>query len=380
MRPLSYSQISLYQSCPLSYKLQYIDGLQTKAKWYFSFGSILHLCAEYFYKVSVPPPPTVEELLKFYEDNWISQGYESAEQENEYKKYGRDILTEFWQTNSQDFRMPVAVEHNFKLDIDGVKLRGFIDRVDKLESGGLSIIDYKSNKELFTKEDLKQNLQLTLYQLAADQLWLYPVEKLGLYHLRTNNLCSCKARNKKEVDDAIRIVLEVAENIEQGVFPAKENRFCPCDFPEYCPYYKHKYITEGTQEKEDDEVELNIPETVEQYITIQNSIKELRAQLDEIRENITSYCQDNNLNRIFGGEYAITCKLVEKTGFSEDEIRALLEPEGLWQQVLSLDQSKLMKLARDEMVAAEIRDKLDKLKKVISTSPRLWVRRVSQEE
>ena len=29
MRPLSYSQISLYQNCPLSYKLQYIDKLET---------------------------------------------------------------------------------------------------------------------------------------------------------------------------------------------------------------------------------------------------------------------------------------------------------------------------------------------------------------
>ena len=78
MRPLSYTQISLYQSCPLQYKLQYIDGLKPKDKWYFSFGSTLHLCAQYFFKVRVPPPPSLEELLQFYEQNWISEGYESA--------------------------------------------------------------------------------------------------------------------------------------------------------------------------------------------------------------------------------------------------------------------------------------------------------------
>jgi len=48
---------------------------------------------------------------------------------------------------------------------------------------------------------------------------------------------------------------------------------------------------------------------------------------------------------------------VEKTGFSEDEVRALLEPEGLWHKVLSIDQSRLKQLAADETVAKDIRDK-----------------------
>jgi hypothetical protein len=41
MRPLSYSQISLYQSCPLCYRLQYIDRLETKDRGYFSFGTTI---------------------------------------------------------------------------------------------------------------------------------------------------------------------------------------------------------------------------------------------------------------------------------------------------------------------------------------------------
>jgi len=76
MNPLSYTQISIYQSCPLLYKLQYIDGLKPKDKWYFSFGSTLHLCAEYFFKVRVPPPPSLDELLQYYDKNWLSEGYE----------------------------------------------------------------------------------------------------------------------------------------------------------------------------------------------------------------------------------------------------------------------------------------------------------------
>ncbi len=113
MRPLSYTQIFLYQTCPLQYKLQYIDGLKPKDKWYFSFGSTLHLCAQYFFKVRVPPPPSLEELLQFYERNWISEGYESAEEEAKYKTYGREILSKFREIHSADFKIPVAVERIF---------------------------------------------------------------------------------------------------------------------------------------------------------------------------------------------------------------------------------------------------------------------------
>ena len=38
MRPLSYTQIALYQSHSLCYKLQYIDGLKSNDRWYLSFG------------------------------------------------------------------------------------------------------------------------------------------------------------------------------------------------------------------------------------------------------------------------------------------------------------------------------------------------------
>ena len=377
MKPLSYTQISLYQSCPLQYKLQYIDGLKPKDKWYFSFGSTLHLCAQYFFKVRVPPPPSLEELLQFYEQNWISEGYESAEEEAKYKTYGREILSKFWGIHSADFRMPVAVERIFYIDIEGIKLRGYLDRVDKLESGGLSIVDYKSNQGLFTQDDLESNLQLTLYQLAAEQTWHLPVEKLTLYHLRSNTPCSCAARDEARLEEARHLVLAVAENIAEKRFPAVENQYCPCDFAEHCPYYRQKIVP---PEETDILRGMAVDEAVEHYVSLQGQIKELESQFEEIKQMITNFCQAEGLNRVYGREHAITYRLVDKTGFSEGEVRALLEPEGLWHRVLSLDQSRLKQLITDEAVAKDVRHKLEALRQVISSSPRLWVRRLIEEE
>jgi putative RecB family exonuclease len=376
MRPLSYSQISLYQTCPLCYKLQYIDRLETKDRGYFSFGTTIHKCAEYFFKVKVPPPPSLEKLLQFYERNWLSAGYESADEEANYKAYGRELLTGFWELHQADFRMPIAVEWMFNIDIEGIKLRGFIDRIDKLDSGGLAIVDYKTDRELFTSDYLARNLQLTLYQLAIEKSWFLPVERLTLYHFRTNTPCSCLPREPAQLEEARKLVLAVAEGIGAGRFPATESERCPCDFPEYCPYYRHQFAP-GEEAGISGEA---VGGAVERYVSLQGQMKELQLELDELKRGLADFCRAEGLNRVYGTEHALTYKLVEKSGFSEEAVRALLEPAGLLDRVLSLDSAKLKELITDEAIAREIRDKLAALKQVISSYPQFWPRKLVDEE
>jgi putative RecB family exonuclease len=329
----------------------------------------------------VPPPPSLEKLLQFYDQNWKSAGYQSAEEEANYKEYGKTILTRFWEIHTADFRMPIAVERQFYIDIEGVKLRGIIDRVDKLESGGLAIVDYKTTQELFTNEALRDNLQLTLYQIAAEQTWQLPVEKLTLYHLRSNTPCSCSPRGEKEVKEAKRLVVEIAEQIASQHFPAKEGPFCPCDFPEHCPYYRHKYDPALTAPAQKEILcGTAVEDAVEQYVSLQQQIKTLQMELEELKEKIVALCQEEELNRVYGREHALTYKLVETVGFDEEEVRAVLEPLGLWDRVLSFDQGKLKQLLADDGLAKEIRDKLEALRRVTSCSPRLWVRKLREEE
>ncbi len=328
-----------------------------------------------------PPPPSFEELLQFYEQNWLSQGYESAEEEAKYKQYGKEILKRFWEIHAPGFRMPIALERSFYLDIEGVKLRGFIDRVDKLDSGGLSIIDYKTNQDLFTADYVENDLQLTIYQMAAEQTWRLPVEKLTLYHLRSNTACSCAPRDQARLDQARQLVLEVAENIAQGKFPAVENQFCPCDFPEHCPYYRHQFITAEPQPARQGVLPgIAAADAVERYAVLQSQIKDLQTELEEARQAIIGYCQAEGLNRVFGHEHEMTYKLVERTGFNENDIRHILEPAGLWEKVLGFDPALLKQLLADKNLPADIRKKLESLQRVTSTYPQVWLRERAGEE
>ncbi|MFC1962267.1 RecB family exonuclease [Chloroflexota bacterium] len=376
IRPLSFTQISLYQTCPLLYKLQYLDGLKTEDRWYLSFGTTMHRCTEYFFKVSVPPPPSLEELLLFYEQNWLGVGYESTEEEERYQGFGREILTRFWELHSAGFRLPLAVEKGFYLDIDGVKLRGFIDRVDRLESGGLAIIDYKTNRDFFTNDYLEHDLQLTLYQLAAEQMWRLPIERLTLYHLRSYTPCSCPPRQESQLLEARRLVLEVAENIARQRFPATENAFCPCDFPEHCPYHRHLYAPPPQQEILPG---LAITDVVEEYARLQGEIKERQLELEELRKILIDFCRKEGLNRVYGTGYCVDYRLMEKTGFEEDSVRDLLAPLGLWERVLRPDDALLKELLTDAGIAAEIRQSLETMRRITSY-PQLRVKKRLEEE
>jgi putative RecB family exonuclease len=343
----------------------------------------MHTCAEQFFKVKTPPCPTMEDLLRMYEQNWLSAGYESAAEEARYKEYGKDILKKFWEIHAPGFRIPIAMEHRFFLDIDGVKVMGFIDRVDKLQSGGLSIVDYKTNQELFTNDYLDNNLQLTMYQMAAEQTWRLPVEQLMLYHLRTNTACPTQPRGRAQLDAVRRLVLDVAGKIQREEFPAVENNFCPCDFPQYCPYQRHKYLTSEPAKGRVKQAQLpgiEAADAVNRYAELQAKIKDLETELGQVKQQIVNYCQAQDLNRVFGENCQITYKTVEKTGYDEAEIKKALEPLGLWPQVLSLDTALLKQLLADANIPEDIRKRITSLKKIVSSYPQLWLKHNATEE
>jgi putative RecB family exonuclease len=383
MRPLSYSQISRYQTCPLWYKLQYVDRLKPKERFYLSFGDIIHQCAEHFYKIPVPPPPTFEKLIQFYEMNWISQGYESPEQEQQYKEYGKQLLSDFHRIHSLDFKMPLAVEQQFYINIQGVTLGGKIDRIDKLPNGGVSIVDYKTSKDIFTSDHLEQDLQLTFYQLAVETMWKMPVKKLTLYHLRSNTPCTCSGRSPERLEEARQLVLKVADGITKGVFPAVENSLCAfCDFPEHCPYQKHKYskpeavqlkLKEPFDGKTDQEI-------VERYAVLQNQKKEIEAELDELKQMICEYCEANDFNRVYGKDHALTYKIIDRNGFEEEKVKAILEPEGFWSSVLKFDSSLVKALLDNKELPPELRKKLETAKNTISSSSYLYLKKLKEED
>jgi RecB family exonuclease len=236
VRVLSYSQISTWEQCPLKYRLEYIEGLEPPPKPYFSFGTSLHAAVEFFYRAPLTPPSR-QELLDELDRVWLSEGYHSDDEEAENKAQARRILNRFWFAHAPEFATAAACEHPFDLDLGGVGLRGVIDRVDDAPDGGLHITDYKTGRYAWEQAEVEDHLQLTLYQLAAQEVWQRPVTRLTLYHLRRNQPYSAAPRDEATLAAARERVFTTAAAIELGDFSPQLGRFCPCDYAAYCPLF-----------------------------------------------------------------------------------------------------------------------------------------------
>ncbi len=84
---------------------------------------------------------------------------------------------------SDPYRIPAALEFRFTVEVEGVPIAGTIDRLDRIPGGGYEIIDYKTNRRLPPMSRVEQDLQLSIYWLAAQQVWGIEPEKLTLYFL-----------------------------------------------------------------------------------------------------------------------------------------------------------------------------------------------------
>ena len=261
----SYSQIKSYQTCPYQYKLAHVLQIKSQGNASFSFGQTLHNTLHKFYQrirelnsaeqvslFSLPTEnsikkvageikvPTLDELLKIYEESWISQWYSNQKQREEYFAKGKDILKIFYASQVNHWTVPLTLESWFKIKIGDYFVHGRIDRVDQTPDKGLEIVDYKTGKakEKLTAEDKEQ---LLIYQIAAQTLTDYknlgPVNTLTFYYLNENIKTSFLG-NEKEIDKLMSGIEKIISEINKRNFVATPSEFTcgHCDFRDICEY------------------------------------------------------------------------------------------------------------------------------------------------
>ncbi len=397
---LSYSAISTYQKCPLSYKFLYVDRLPTKPSHHLSFGSSIHSALEFFYNVEVAEPCSLDRLLEELDNVWLSEGYENESHEVQYKEKGRAILTQFYNENVLAFAVPIAVEKRFALDMDGITLSGIIDRVDRLSNGGIEIIDYKTNEKLPPKTKINTDLQLPIYHMAIEELYGTAPEKLTLYFLVPNRQISTR-KTKNDVTKAKDTIFKVADNIRSKKFDPFKNPLCPwCDFIELCPLHKDdpvilaraaangktstgKSLKTAEPKAAIEELKKSATEienAVDEYLELIEKINGARSRLGELQSIIHNYCESNGLASVSGTRGELSREARKTTHYNIDKLRELLEPRGLWEKVLDVNGHLLKKLLDDASSQGELRKIIETAKEVEEISYVLYVKDEPTEE
>lgn len=240
---LSFSQIDSFEICPLQYRYKYLFRLPTPPSPAQTIGNVLHRTLKEFYQTQIinREKLSLEKILEIFETNWKSTGFRSKSHEKEVKNEAKKMLESFYQreiASAKAFNI-TALEQPFSFRITpGLKVGGVIDRIDLLASDQIEIIDYKTGGRTPDQKAVDHNEQLTLYALAASSIddfsFNRPVEKiiLSLYFLQ-NGIKLSSQRNKKDLEDFKKRIIEVAKEIEKSSFPPKPSSPFPCNFCEY---------------------------------------------------------------------------------------------------------------------------------------------------
>lgn len=232
---LSYSQFDTFKMCPLKYNFRYLMKVPEPPAHAANFGSSVHKTLNEFYLLMKNgEKPSLELLERLYQKNWIPYGYDSKDHEKTRKDRGWEILKNYFEKNSKPWVVPMYLEQPFNLKIGDFWVTGRIDRIDRLEDGGLEVIDYKTGA-MRDQKDLNKDLQLSLYALACRDILKIKAAKLTLYFLEDNQKL-LTGRTDEQLAELEAEVLETIKEIQNSKFAPTPGFHCQfCDFRMICP-------------------------------------------------------------------------------------------------------------------------------------------------
>jgi hypothetical protein len=285
MAKVSYSQYSMWSSCPQQFKLNYIDGLgESSANVHTIFGSAMHETIQHFLSVmyGVTKKQALElDLELMLKDKLVEHFTKEKEKLTEGTPCTREELEEFYGDGRQilqyfkgkidklftksGFEL-IAIEMPLNAKIkEGVNFIGFIDIVLKDNSSGeIIIIDLKTSTRGWTdsqKSDKVKTSQMLLYKKFYSEKYEVPLDKIKVEYQILKRKISEKTEytipriskfippnGKPSVNNAWKGFMEFVDTIydDGGIiktdnFPTNKGKHCDwCEFKhrKLCPIWK----------------------------------------------------------------------------------------------------------------------------------------------
>ena len=243
---LSATDIELYRTCPLKYKFARVFGIPQETTINQRFGIVIHQVLERFHGSPSAPGAnpaagssedagSLERLMALFAAAWRRSGFGESDDELQFREKAIEALHRYHAREVASGSHPRWVERKFDFRIGPHHLRGRVDRVDQLPSGGYELIDYKTGDPKPPRE-LESDVQLAIYRLAAREAWRLEGAAGSYWYV----LADEKVAVGGSPDDLERVegvVLEVGEGIlGQDFEPRPSPEICSwCDFRLICP-------------------------------------------------------------------------------------------------------------------------------------------------
>lgn len=217
---LAASKIEDFERCPLHWFIRTFGG--DASGFSASLGTLLHSALEYSSQGIAP--------VEFVTENWHSLEFESVWQQRRAERTAAQmalLITEYL----TDASAAVASEEGFAIAVGGLEIRGKIDRVEKTKAG-FEVVDLKTGKSVPSSQEVAQNRQLGIYQLAVRQLHGEPagarIVSVGSGKLRE---VAQPAITQEMEQQLLSIVGDISTQLQTGRFVAHSDEHCGTSQP-----------------------------------------------------------------------------------------------------------------------------------------------------
>jgi len=150
----------------------------------------------------------------------------------------------------------------------------------------VSLIDYKTNRMLYTAEELKQSLQASIYIMAAKEMFPQAESIEMRFHMLRHGVQQRTLRTEDDLLEAKEYILLVNEQIKKiesgGEATAVLNKYCPwCEYRHLCEVYKDACENDHPLTLEDPN---DIQAIAEEYEDISARAKIMYARKEELAD------------------------------------------------------------------------------------------------
>lgn len=251
LETLSPSRASDFKVCPQLFKYRAIDRLAEPTTVYQARGTTAHLALERLYDLPAHRR-TPEALSKLFREAWtelrgseeFAHLFESVDEERRWGIESLTLLLNYFSLEDPTTVAPLDRELDMLEDLDGITIRGILDRIDELPDGSLVITDYKSGKAPPERYALPAFFALKIYALLIKkQLGRSPVEVRLLYlNGPTMYRLPIEDQQLEAMDRQLRALWHaINQAIDRDHFPPRPGRLCDwCSFKEICPAWQEE--------------------------------------------------------------------------------------------------------------------------------------------
>lgn len=246
---LSATRISSFLQCPQKYWFQYHDHLPKVPSPAFRLGIAVHEALELAGNMWIKKGKFTKADKKKIIDKYVEMSVKEGIEDMMVHKEGMHLIAH----RIDNFRLGkkiVGLETKFGYDEegsleivtkDGVKLIGALDKAIETDKNTLLIVDYKTSKTAPTADQLRTDIQLSIYDLAANIIWPdYERIILSLDMLRSDVLYTYRTdEDRADFVDYLKTLHDQMVGLKKTKAKARLNIFCPwCDYKEYCKEYE----------------------------------------------------------------------------------------------------------------------------------------------